>query len=176
MKSPKPITALLLILLCASTAYSQTPAATGVSTAEPKKNEFPQWLRDLRRAEIVAFGALPFTMFFSSVAVDTYRAANHDWDSRYLPWPAKGPGAIEMDNDEHLLTLGIAITGSLTIALADHLIVQYKRAQAQKQRLDLPEGDLIMLRKPWPPEEGADDGAVPEAQDQAAEGEADSVP
>jgi hypothetical protein len=116
-------------------------------------------------------------MFFAIFGMDTYRAYNHNWDSRYLPWPAKGPGAIEMDTDEHLMTLGIAATGSLTLALADHLILRFKRAREQKQRLDLPEGDLIILRKPWPPEEAAEGAASGEApQDEAAEAETDSAP
>jgi hypothetical protein len=182
MKGRKILAALLLILLCASTAYSQSSSLTGIpaATTEQKKPLFPQWVRDLRRAEIVAFGAFPFMMFFSIFAMDTYRAANHDWDSRYLPWPAKGPGAIEMDTDEHLLTLGIAASGSLVVALADHIIVRVKRARTEKQRLDLPEGDLIILRKPWPPEEAAAGEAASEAapdeapRDQAAEAETEA--
>jgi hypothetical protein len=167
------LTALLLILLAASTAYPQTPVATATpAAAEQTKTVFPQWARDLRRGEIIAFGAFPFMMFFSILSVDLYRSATHNWDSRYYPWPVKPPGAIEMDRDEHTLTLGIAIGGSLVIALADHLIIQVKRARAAKQRLDLPEGDLIILRKPWQSEEVGEGEEAP--PDQAAEGEADS--
>jgi hypothetical protein len=170
--------ALLLVVLCASTAYSQSSSIAPAKAAEPQKSVFPQWARDLRRAEIVAFGAFPFMMLFASVAVDTYRASNHNWDSRYYPWPLKPAGAIEMNRDEHILTLEIAIAGSLVIALADHLILQIKRARAQKQRLNLSEGELIILRKPWPPEEETAPGDSGEAAtgetagDEAAEGEA----
>ena len=168
---------LLLIFLCASTAYSQSSSNLDIPAvpAEPKKPTFPQWALDLRRAEIVAFGSFPFMMFFSTFSVDTYRAANHELDSRYLPWPLKSQGAVEMDTDEHMLTLGIAITGSLAVALADHIIIRVKRARAEKQRLDLPEGELIILRKPWPPEPEAAGDAAPDAQDQAAGDEADSA-
>ncbi|MDR3123163.1 MAG: hypothetical protein LBU16_05235 [Treponema sp.] len=178
MKRRKPLAMALLIVLSAPAAHSQSTTA---AAAEEQKPVFPQWARDLRRAEIVAFGSFPFMMFFSIFGVDTYRAANHDWDSRYLPWPAKSPGAIEMDTDEHMMTLGIAITGSLVVALADHIIVRFKRAKAEKQRLDLPEGELIILRKPWPPEEAAAGGTAPGGEageaaageaPQAAEGEA----
>jgi hypothetical protein len=172
MKHHRLLAVWLLIVLCASTAWSQSStAAIPAPAAAEKKPVLPQWARDLRRAEIIAFGAFPFAMFFSIFAMDTYRASNHDWDSRYYPWPLKGPGAIEMDRDEHIQTLGIAIAGSLTIALADHIIVRVKRARAEKQRLDLPEGELIILRKPWPPEEADDDGeAAPgeAARDEAA--------
>jgi hypothetical protein len=175
MKSRKLFAVLLLILFCASTAFSQSLIDTAPPkvAAGPEKRLFPQWVRDLRRAEIVAFGSFPFMMFFAIFLVDTRRAANHDWDRRYLPWPAKGPGSIEMDTDERLLTLNIAISGSLAFALADHLILQFKRARAEKQRLDLPEGDLIILRKPWPPAEAASEDTAPEgaAAEEAASGE-----
>jgi hypothetical protein len=169
----------LLVLFCAHTAYSQSSSTSGVSvkTAEPPKTVYPQWVRDLRRAEIVAFGSFPFMMFFSILGMDLYRSATHDWDSRYYPWPAKGPGSIDMNTDEHLLTLGIAATGSLVFALADHLILRYKRARAERQRLNLPEGDVIILRRPWPPEEESGDAAAGElpwdfVPDEAPEGEA----
>ena len=171
MNRHRPLAVLLLILLCASRvpAQSSTGAVMPAGTAGEKTPLFPQWARDLRRAEIIAFGAFPFMMFFSILSIDTYRAANHDWDSRYLPLPLKGPGAIEMDTDEHVLALGIAISGSLAVSLADHIIVRIKRARAEKQRLDLPEGELIILRKPWPPEEADAPGeAAPGAADEAA--------
>jgi hypothetical protein len=174
MKRHRPLAVVLLIVFCASTAYSQSSSAAPVPSkeAEQPKLVFPQWALDLRRAEIIAFGAFPFMMFFSIFAMDTYRASTHDWDSRYLPWPAKSPGAIEMDTDERVLTLGVAIGGSLVVALVDHLIVRVKRTRAEKQRLDLPEGDVIILRKPWPPEEAA----VEDPASEAAEGEAASGP
>jgi hypothetical protein len=190
MKRRRFCAALLLAVLCASGAYSQSPL-TEVPTvaAPPQKTVFPQWARDLRRAEIIAFGAFPFMMLFAGISVDTYRSANHNWDSRYYPWPLKPAGAIEMSRDEHMLTLGIAAAGSLVIALADHIIIRIKRARAEKQRLDLPEGELIILRKPWPLEEAADADAVGDGasggnasdgeagvQDGAAGGESGDIP
>jgi hypothetical protein len=165
--------AVLLLLFCAHTAFSQSAGASGVSTAAEPQTVYPQWAQDLRRGEIVAFGSFPFMMFFSILGMDLYRSASHNWDSRYYPWPLKGPGAIEMDTDQHLLTLGIAATGSLVFALVDHLILRYKRDRAEKQRLNLPEGDVIILRKPWPPAEESGDPAAGELpQDQSPEGEA----
>jgi hypothetical protein len=159
--SKKPVAALILVALCAHLAYSQT-TTIAQSTADPGKSEFPRWARDIRRAEIVAFGAFPFMMFLATFSMDTYRASQNNWDSRYLPWPLKGAGAVEMTTDEYKLTMGLAAGGSLVIALVDQLLFQIKRARLEKQRLDLPEGELIILRKPWPaedasPEEGAED-------------------
>jgi hypothetical protein len=154
----KPLTVLLLIVLCTQAAYAQsTTAATATTISTRTYPEFPQWARDIRRGEIIAFGVFPFMMFFSSFLVDTYRASQHNWDSRYMPWPLKGAGAVALTTDENVITLSAAIVGSAVFALADHLIVRIKRAKAEQQRLDLPEGELIILRKPWPPEEAADD-------------------
>jgi hypothetical protein len=149
------IAALLLFILLCGSIPAQTPATGTITPINPgaKKSEFPQWVLDLRRAEIITFGSFPFTIFFATFFMDTYRASKHDWDNRYLPWPLKGPGAVEMSTDEHLITLGVAVTGSVLIALADHLIVRIKRAKLERQRQELPEGDLIILRKPWPKEE-----------------------
>jgi hypothetical protein len=92
----------------------------------------PLWLHDLRRAEIVAFGSLPLTIFFSSFFVDLSRSAAHDWDSRYAPWPFKGAGAVDMDDKEMAMMFTAAVSGSLAIALVDHIIVRVKRARSRK--------------------------------------------
>jgi hypothetical protein len=149
------IAALLLFMVLCGPIHTQTSTAGTITPVNPdtKKSEFPQWVRDLRRAEIITFGSFPFTMFFATFFMDTVRASNHDWDNRYLPWPLKGPGAVEMTTDEHLITLGVAVTSSILVALADHLIVRIKRAKLERQHQELPEGDLIILRKPWPEEE-----------------------
>jgi hypothetical protein len=153
------------------TTKTTAPISAYSKAANAEKHEFPQWARDLRRAEIIAFGVFPFMMFFSTFFVDTYRAANHEWDNRYLPWPVKGSGAIPMDTGEHQLTLGIAIGSSVVLAMADHLIVRIKRAKAERQRLAIPEGELIILRNPWPPEE-ADADAEETETEEADAGEA----
>jgi hypothetical protein len=175
MTPSKPLPVLLLILLCTQGIFAQTGTTTiSSSISNTGKSEFPQWAKDLRRGEIIAFGAFPFMMFAATFSIDTYRASNHDWDSRYLPWPLKGAGAVGMTDDEHMLTLGTAIAGSLVIALADHLIVRYKRAKAERQRLALPDGELIILQKPWPPEEAeteAEDADAGEDQDAALSAE-----
>ncbi|WP_010253245.1 hypothetical protein [Treponema primitia] len=157
MIPPKALSIVLLfIILCTQGLPAQavsTKEAVSSNKYEKEKPEFPRWVRDLRRAEIIAFGSFPFMMFLSNFSVDSYRASNHDWDSRYMPWPFKGAGAVDMTTDEHVLTLSAAIVGSLAIALADHLIFRFKREKAERREQQLPEGDLIILRKPWPLED-----------------------
>ncbi|MDR1445161.1 MAG: hypothetical protein LBI94_09820 [Treponema sp.] len=91
----------------------------------------PQWAQDLRRGEIVAFGSFPFTMFLSTFAMDSFRYFSNDRNSAYLPWPLKGPGAIEMSRQEKGQTLMIAAAASVTIALVDFTIVALRRRREQ---------------------------------------------
>jgi hypothetical protein len=176
-----------LIILCTSLINCQSSAATQTTSisakgkaAKPEKPEFPQWVRDIRRAEIIAFGSFPFTMFVATFAMDTGRYFTHDMNLQYAPWPFKSGGAIEMDTDEHKITLFAAIGASVAIALADSIIVRIKRAKVEKQRLSLPEGEVIELRKPWPPDEAApteaDATETEDAGDTATNNGADGTP
>ena len=109
---------------------------------------FPQWTRDLRRAEIVAFGSFPFTYFFSAFAMDTYRFATNDWDRRYAFKPLKPAGAIDFTPDEQRRVLAYAIGSAVVIAIVDHLIVRYQRSKQEQQILSLGPGTPIILTRP----------------------------
>jgi hypothetical protein len=108
-------------------------------------SEFPLWAKDLRRAEIVAFGSFPFTVFFATFAMDTWRCYSHDWDPLYAPWPAKPPGAINMTQDELQTTIMIAAIVSAAIAVTDFSIVQIKRYQERKRMKNLPAASPITI-------------------------------
>ncbi|MDR1900543.1 MAG: hypothetical protein LBQ55_11075 [Treponema sp.] len=162
---------------CASLGRAQTAeinSVTGIPRKQPAavKSDFPLWIRDLRRAEIVAFGSFPFTMFTATFVMDTYRwAANGGGVSedarKYAPWPFKSAGAIEMSEDEHLMVMAAAASASAAIALLDHLIVQAKRHKARQRALRLPPGTPIITRNPAGP--GAGGGAAPDGGSPAAE-------
>jgi hypothetical protein len=134
-------------------AFSCLGAQSMVSQPAPQAtqfdtSEFPQWAKDLRRGEIVAFGSFPFAFFFTTLSIDLYRCATHGWDRRYAPWPAKPAGAIDMTTDEQILTLGLAAGGAVLIALTDYAIVRYKRSKAEQRNRELPAGTPIIIRKP----------------------------
>jgi hypothetical protein len=120
---------------------------------------FPLWAKDLRRAEIVAFGSFPFTMFFSTFAMDSFRFANSGANFRYAPWPFKSAGAVDMDSRERTQTIITAAAASVVISLVDYFIVRYKRSKAGEASAKLSPGDPVIIRKPWP-ESGSP--AVPE--------------
>lgn len=121
--------------------------------AAPPPLSVPLWLKDLRRAEIVALGSFPFTMMLAALGMDTYRFISHNGDSRYTPL-IKSPGAEPMTGDEFAATIAAAAAASLAISLADFIVVQYKRRAQAKQVENLPPGTPIIIRKPLPPLSG----------------------
>jgi len=137
----------LLFLLSAMSLKAQADAPM-----EHDTSNWPSWLRDMRRWEIVAFGSFPFAMFFSTIGMDLHRwnsANGMDWGNRrYAPWPLKSAGAVPMTNSEQRLTIGIAIGLSAGIAVADHLIVQARRRRDRRRAEAIPVGTVIITRIP----------------------------
>jgi hypothetical protein len=144
MKTAALFTALFAVLTLQSRSQTAAPPASGT----------PLWLKDLRRAEIVAFGSFPFTMLMATAGMDTYRFISHNGDSRYTPL-IKSPGAVTMNEEELGITLAVAGAASLAIALADFVIVQYKRRAHARRVENLPPGTPIIIRKPLPLPDGA---------------------
>lgn len=157
LRSPLAVCLLgVLIFLTPGKGFAQTNAL--VPPAGDEAPPFPQWTRDLRRGEIIAIGAFPFSYFFASISVDLYRSSQHNWDSRYYPWIFKSAGAVDMTKDEQFLTIAVAAGGAVLIALADFIILQVKRNRAARVEVELPPGDPIIIRRPWPPGEEAGEG------------------
>lgn len=100
------------------------------------KEEFPLWQRELRRFEILSFGALPFVTILSFWGYDMIRAAKHPKDPRYYPWPLKqADKAVPFTEKEQLGVFLTAVGISVTIALIDISYRAIKRA-AEKKRLE----------------------------------------
>jgi hypothetical protein len=157
-----PLAAGLLSLLFLG-PLSGLAAQTATGTGAFDMTGFPQWSKDLRRAEIIAFGSFPFSVFFVTTAMDLYRSYTHDWDPLYRPWPFKPAGAVAMTTDEHLTVLGAAAAASAFIALADHVLLRIKRRGAERAGAALPPGSPIIIRRPWPesePSPGEEAGAA----------------
>jgi len=106
-------------------------------TPEPyKKNEFPLWQREVRRFEILSFGALPFVTLLSFWGYDMIRAAQHPKDERYYPWPLKqADKAVPLTEKEQLNVFLTAAGISITIAAIDITYRAIKRS-AERKRLE----------------------------------------
>jgi hypothetical protein len=118
---------------------AQTSAATTSDGKTPAANasmypEMPSWTRQLRRAEIITFGAFPFAFFLSTFVVDTIRWGSNGWNTRYAPWPIKSAGAIPMEDEQYGMTIGIAVGVSVTIALVDFLILKIRQRKVVKKQ------------------------------------------
>lgn len=99
--------AVLLLPLVAESESDLTPVPYGPA-------EFPEWQLNLRRAEILSFGALPFVTFFSSLYYNVYRYYDHDKQKEYLPWPLNtGKDSVPLAEGEQkkilLYSAGISV-------------------------------------------------------------------
>jgi hypothetical protein len=144
------------------------PAQTGLTDDNPMASSsfdmsgFPQWARDLRRGEIIAFGAFPFMYFFSNFGFDIYRMVSHDWDRLYAPWPLKPAGAIDQTQEEKIRVLGIAAGGAIVLAFVDYGIQRHKRNRLAREIRSMPDGTPIIIRTPLYGEETNEAGLLPE--------------
>ena len=158
----------LLVFLCVvPLMFAQAQAGPAVPST------WPQWVRDIRRFEIVAFGSFPFAMLTATFAVDMYRWNREngldfsDAGRRYAPWPLKSAGAIAMESDEQKNTIFIAIGISLAAAAVDQAIVQIRRQVARRRAEALPVGTAIITRSPWGSEEELPENVVDSMPDDA---------
>ena len=146
---------LIFIFFPVTELFSQN--CNDLTKTETQETVRPQWVKDLRRWEIIAFGSFPFTMFFSTFGMDTYRFAKNGWNFDYAPWPLKNAGGPQMENKEFQTTIIIAASLSVAVAFADMAIVQAKRNKVRQQAASLPAGSTIITRSPWPPTAECDD-------------------
>ncbi|MDR1024499.1 MAG: hypothetical protein LBL56_02140 [Treponema sp.] len=131
-----------------SSGTSQVVAPNILPDVRPPSSS-PRWVQDLRRGEIVAFGSFPFTVFLSTVTMDSFRYFNNDRNPAYLPWPLKGPGAVEMSREEKERTLFFAAAASVTIALVDFTIVAVRRhREAVREQMRNRGGEIHVTRSP----------------------------
>jgi hypothetical protein len=175
----------VFLVFSAFTVHSQTGQENVRVTTEPitptqkQKPEFPQWALDLRRFDIILFGSFPFTYWFASTGMDLYRSSQHNWDTRYAPWPVKSAGAVNMTNDEYIITLSFAFGGSVLAALVDHIIVRVKRNKAAREAAAVTPGEVIITRTPKPGgggEDGAEAGGPVDGGDGEGAAADDTVP
>ena len=95
--------------------------------------EFKQWQKDLRRFEIITFGALPFVSLLSFWAYDIGRSIAHKGDPAYNPWPIKDAKiAVKLTEKEQRNIFFTAVGISLGVAIIDLTYRSIKRANAKK--------------------------------------------
>jgi hypothetical protein len=100
---------------------------------EYKTEEFPAWALKLRRAEIVAVGSLPFSLFvvtFSSDSIRYFLHAGEDTAAQYAPWPFRTSSRAAYTTGE-AIAVGVGVlVCSAAVALADYLIGEMRERRA----------------------------------------------
>lgn len=135
----------LTFLLVFSFQIILNAQTTTTTPAPTPPYQFPQWAKDIRRFDIIAFGVFPFAWLFTSIGVDIYRSAQHSWsDDRYYPWPMTGKNPVAWNNDEYVMALTFAGIAAITIAVIDFTIIHIKRYKAAKRARSLkPDAPVI---------------------------------
>ena len=173
----------VLLLLCVIVFPCRAKEAKDTTPAPYTDDEFPQFMKDLRRAEIVSFGALPFVTLTSTIVYSSARYAQHGFDSAYFPNPfAKASASNGYSTAEQA---GILLTSagiSVGIGLTD-LLVSVIRRKAAKKKLERKEKAPIVVtpiaedkdavRIDMPPREtprggNRSDAANPDSKEQTA--------
>ena len=113
--------ALLLAVLTVSGAV-RAPAQEPAPTPEPyTREEFSASMQALRRAEIIAVGAYPFTLLFTILVYDYARWAGQSFAAEAAPF-RRPPGEDPFGNDEKVgIALGAAGV-AVAVAVADYLL------------------------------------------------------
>lgn len=140
MRSHRAVLAALLLAVSTAGAFAAdappaTPPGADERVPEPyRPEEFPGWALDLRRAEVVFFGSLPFSLFFTFEAYDLGRFVATGFDPLYAPWPMRAGAEIGAGYTpaEKGWLIASAITVSLGVSVADYLLG--RRARTREDR------------------------------------------
>jgi len=111
-------------------------------------DEFYSWQKDLRRAEIITFGSLPFVTFMASIYFDIYRYYDNDKEEGYKPWPfKKSDTAIALTEDEQKRLVAVSAGIALGVAAFDYGFRAIRRAirNAKADRLNQLKYDPIKI-------------------------------
>jgi hypothetical protein len=140
-KIPAAVCIFLLLTAAGLAAQTVTPAPSPTPTPAPvvppgptpepyTEDEFPEWVLDLRRAEIIFFGSLPFSFLLGMEGVEVGRYFAHGQDPAYQPFPFRSANPAEYTTEEKILIIGSALAISATVALIDFIIQKAARKPA----------------------------------------------
>jgi hypothetical protein len=115
-----------------SAAVRASVLADEHAPAPYEKDEFPGWVRDLRRAEIIFVGSVPFSMFFTFEVYDTWRYVANSLDPSYAPWPFRPGSAQQYSSGEKTWLVVSSLSVSLLIAGADWVIGRVNERHARR--------------------------------------------
>lgn len=128
----KKIALLILLVSCAALVPLNADDFT-VEGAEPyDKKATPQWLKDVRRGEIITLGSWPFTLLLTAFGFSLGECISHNFDSSYIknPFVLSGSDYSRSEATRILLTsLGV----SVGVGVADLVVNIVRRKKAEKK-------------------------------------------
>lgn len=117
----------LLIVACFAFLIP-SPAFSQISSNEAHEpyadDEFPQWLRDLRRAEVIFIGSFPITLLVTTLAYDGFRAIR-DTILGVSMVERNEFGSFTNEERPWLVVSGLSLSGIITII--DAILEQRER-------------------------------------------------
>lgn len=126
MKNIIFFTVLISLLSSSFPVFSETP--------EPyQKDEFPGILHDIRRAEIITLGSMPFITFSATLGYSFGKYASHNFDSSYFVNPFSSTDENSFSTDEQIGILLASLGISAGIGLTDFIVHTIKRNNRQKK-------------------------------------------
>jgi hypothetical protein len=108
---------------------SSTSAASSASPEPYREDEFPLWLRDLRRAEIVFVGSVPITLLVATLAYDGFRSGR-DIVMDVQIGERSEFGSFTNDERKWLLASGLTLSG--VVSIIDFLVELRLRREAAR--------------------------------------------
>lgn len=115
----------LIFRLPAPLGAQVLPKPEPIMPEEYEPENFPLWLRDVRRFEVIAVGSFPITFAFAALIYDFSLAAANNFA------PAFNLGTQRADEDIAVI-VGSAAGASVLIAAADLIINIAKRSPPKK--------------------------------------------
>jgi len=116
MKGAKYLITTILLLATICAVFPEDTSTAADSGEEYSEEEFPGWLVDIRRGEVIAFGAFPIMMFVTNSVYSVYKGlsgGSTDTSSIF---------SVSLTEDEQLDILYIGIGLSVSIAITDWII------------------------------------------------------
>jgi hypothetical protein len=126
-----PLLILLAWTLVLSPVYADDSTA---NTPEPyTDDEFPQFMKDARRSEIITLGALPFVTLNVTLGYSIVRYWQHDFSSDYFPNPFSKTSSYSEDEQKAILFTAVGVSAG--IGLTDLIVHVVKRSIARRKVL-----------------------------------------
>ena len=158
-----------VLLFSLSPLQAQSSASTSASETEPVPYDLetiPQGVLDLRRFEIIMFGAMPIVYLFSEIITSTALYAKYQ-SSEYIPLV----GTAEITNNEKMYTVGVTFSLAFIVATVDMIL--YKKKQREQQS---GEARRLRVRQAEELYGGIDSNFTPQPSDTLTVGENESQP